>query len=51
MEEVNKLQRKTIETITDELNEKKEKINELKEYFVDIANDYNDILLGISNDE
>ena len=51
LEEVNKLQRKTIETITDELNDKKEKINELKEYFVDIVNDYNDILLGISNDE
>ena len=51
LEEVNKLQRKTIETITDELNEKKEKINELKECFVDIVNDYNDILLEISNDE
>ena len=51
LEEVNKLQRKTIETITDELNDKKEKVNELKEYFVDIVNDYNDILLRMSNDE
>ena len=51
LEEVNKLQNKTIETITDELSNKNEKVNELKEYFVDIVNDYNDILLGISNDE
>ena len=51
LEEVNKLQNKTIETITDELSNKNEKVNELKEYFVDIVNDYNDILLGINNDE
>lgn len=50
LEEANKLQNKTIETITDELDDKKDKINELKEYFVDIMNDYNDILLRISNE-
>ena len=51
LEEVNKLQNKTIETITDKLSNKNEKVNELKEYFVDIVNDYNDILLRINNDE
>lgn len=50
LEEVNKLQNKTIEAITNELSDKKNKINELREYFVDIMNDYNDILLRVGNE-
>ena len=47
--DTNNLQSKTIETFTIELNNKKNKINELKSCFFDILNDYNDILLKVEN--
>lgn len=47
LQEYNNLQQKTIETITTELNNKKNKIEELRDYYMDILNDYNDILLRI----
>ena len=50
LEESNNLQLKTIEALTLELNDKKGKINELKTDFIDILNDYNDILLRLQNE-
>ncbi|MBR2141262.1 MAG: hypothetical protein IJ853_02800 [Rickettsiales bacterium] len=49
LDEVNNSQLKTIETITAELDDKKNKINVLKTSFIDILNDYNDILLRVQN--
>ena len=48
LEEINNYQLNTIKTITNELKNKNEKIMELKDYFIQILDSYNDILQKVS---
>ncbi len=48
LEEINNYQLNTIKTLTNELKNKNEKIMELKDYFIQILDSYNDILQKVS---
>ena len=48
LEDINNYQLSTIKTLTNDLKIKNEKIIELKEYFLQILDSYNDILQKVS---